>query len=559
MAMGAEVNHGVAQFYDVPTLTLRNALAPFFARDKKPILEWFHNEVPDPNPETLEGVDIRHLSGKGHELAANMMIAYLELQLCEMDRLERDTRGWSADKLYPAEPIFPNLLMTKYDPWHPAARLKPTCITTSSDKFPLVPKHQSGWREWAWKDKKYLVADAPGSTIEFDFSVSRGTVFLYFLRSNQFGLGTLECEVVGVDGTKKKIPAAWDLPYNIGRSDRWDSLPPGEHTLKCEVRVCDCVVVLTFPAAEGDRRPQRRDRVPPHGPHEHLDGVGVGVERYRVAMPPTTYLYTTNAQSSLCSEAGEPGWRVLERSHAYYSPQYPKPPLQRQQRLLRAVNDNLDDGLAVGILARLGELERVERVLKLVPVRDEGLEVDEAALHEAQRSLVVALAVAERADDLELLGDDDEHGDRDGGWAHADLDKRARGAEGVQPCADAHWCAGRVDDEVDRAGARGGHLELGAEGGGEALRVGLVVLAFVLGRLRASVGCLQSSVQLTGRKTSLAAYSFAKSSRSFWMSTAMTRRAPRALAVAMQRRPTGPAPKMRTVSLPRIPPRLYRA
>lgn len=42
---------------------------------------------------------------------------------------------------------------------------------------------------------------------------------------------------------------------------------------------------------------------------------------------------------------------------------------------------------------------------------------------------------------------------------------------------------------------------------------------------------------------SVAAYDLAKSNRSCWMSTAMTLRAPRALATAMHSRPTGPAPK----------------
>ncbi|TXT05066.1 hypothetical protein VHUM_03886 [Vanrija humicola] len=235
MAMAAEVNHGVAQFYDVPTLTVRNALAPLFANDKKPILEWFHHDVKEPNPETLEGVDVRHFGTRGHEIAGNMMIAYLELQLCEMDRLEAATPGWTIDALYPAPPLFPNLLMQKWNPAKPAPRLKPTCITTNSDKFPLAPKRQNGWRAWAWKDKKYLVADAPGSSLEFEFSVARGTAILYYLRSYQFGLGTLECEVVGVPGSKKKIPGYWTQPYNIGRSDRWDGLKPGTHTLKCEL------------------------------------------------------------------------------------------------------------------------------------------------------------------------------------------------------------------------------------------------------------------------------------------------------------------------------------
>ncbi|KAL1407182.1 hypothetical protein Q8F55_006598 [Vanrija albida] len=235
MAMGAELNHGVAQFYDVPTLTVRNALAPLMAHDKKPIVEWFTHDVPAPNPETLEGVDIRHFSDKGHEISADMMIAYLELQLCEMDRAEAATPGWTVDELYPSAPLFPNLLMAKWDPEHPAPPIKPTCIATNSDKYPLAPARQTGWRAWQWKDKKYLVADEPGSTIEFEFSATRGTAILYFLRSFEFGLGTLACEIDGVPGSRKKIPGHWTEPFNIGRSERWDGLQPGKYVLKCEL------------------------------------------------------------------------------------------------------------------------------------------------------------------------------------------------------------------------------------------------------------------------------------------------------------------------------------
>lgn len=63
--------------------------------------------------------------------------------------------------------------------------------------------------------------------------------------------------------------------------------------------------------------------------------------------------------------------------------------------LLWLVDDNLDDGLAVLVLTRLGELEGLERILKLVPVGNERFEVDETTLDEGDGEGVVALAVPE--------------------------------------------------------------------------------------------------------------------------------------------------------------------
>lgn len=69
--------------------------------------------------------------------------------------------------------------------------------------------------------------------------------------------------------------------------------------------------------------------------------------------------------------------------------------LYATRNLLRRVDDDLDNGLAVLVLAGLGQLEGLERVGKLVAVGDEGLEVDEAALNKANGEGVVTLSVAE--------------------------------------------------------------------------------------------------------------------------------------------------------------------
>lgn len=54
-------NHGTSQFYDVPTLSSRNALLPILFQNETKAAEWFSPNQPEVNPETLYGVDLRHV------------------------------------------------------------------------------------------------------------------------------------------------------------------------------------------------------------------------------------------------------------------------------------------------------------------------------------------------------------------------------------------------------------------------------------------------------------------------------------------------------------------
>jgi len=237
IALGGDINHGVSQFYDVATLSTRNALLPLAMQDRSKILEWFVIEYnTTPNPDTLSGVDLRHFSPYMHRVSADMMMAYVELQLCEMDKLEaRAGPNWDIDDLYPLDPLPTSLLMAKYDPVAAVPRLQPFCMATNSKEYPLRPRSNNGWRTWSWKDKKYLVANKPGATVTFDVSTTQGNIILYYLRSYQYGLGNLECLIdsPGFENTRKVLPGYWTEPYNIGRTETWSGLEPGNYRLKC--------------------------------------------------------------------------------------------------------------------------------------------------------------------------------------------------------------------------------------------------------------------------------------------------------------------------------------
>jgi hypothetical protein len=204
--------------------------------DKSLLYDWFALNS-DADRETLHGVDLRHFGPYLHGQSGDMMMAYAEQQMCEMDRLERKAgKAWKMDDLYPLDPLPPALLTEgKYNPNKPFPKLTPFCMATNSDKFPLKPSFQEGWRPWAWKDKKYLIADKPGSKLTFEFTTTQGRVILYFLRSGEFGLGKLACEIEGVKNTHKIVNGYWTEPFNIGRTDRWDGLAPGTYKLNCEL------------------------------------------------------------------------------------------------------------------------------------------------------------------------------------------------------------------------------------------------------------------------------------------------------------------------------------
>lgn len=96
--------------------------------------------------------------------------------------------------------------------------LHPTCMSTRTEKTPLIPKFNEGWyvrlflrcimsdpldcrRNWTyttpWGAKKsYVLADNPGSLIGFPVTIGTiGRVRVTYLRSNAFGLGQIGCWV----------------------------------------------------------------------------------------------------------------------------------------------------------------------------------------------------------------------------------------------------------------------------------------------------------------------------------------------------------------------------
>jgi hypothetical protein len=72
-------------------------------------------------------------------------------------------------------------------------------------------------REWAWGEKRYLISDAPGSTISFTFNIAatnpddpEGFVKIGYQRSAVYGLGSVDCWVDDEIERKVRVDGYWN-------------------------------------------------------------------------------------------------------------------------------------------------------------------------------------------------------------------------------------------------------------------------------------------------------------------------------------------------------------
>ncbi len=128
------------------------------------------------------------------------------------------------------------MLNDRYDLTTRRARVDPTCQSTTSERSPLTPSTMKDWRHWAWKEKKYIISDKPGSVITFEFTTAIGVVEVGYLRSAKYALGVLDCWVDGEKDRKRSIDGYWDNEISVGQQMKIrEDLKPGKHRLTCEL------------------------------------------------------------------------------------------------------------------------------------------------------------------------------------------------------------------------------------------------------------------------------------------------------------------------------------
>lgn len=244
--MSSSAFHGdVLAYYDVPSLSLRDVLLPTIQADPEVEMpKWFRTgadvTLDDPKVREWGGipVDMLHISARAHDLAASLVISYIYSQIIRPATALRRTT-------IPATPLTHEFEAGAF------ARRVPVCRSMNSriphPELGLVPSKNTGWSEWAWDEKRYLVARDVGSIVEFEFVIADeartrnshdiGTVAVGYQRSAAFGLGSVLCWIDGQREAGKRLDGYWDVKArNMGIVDQVATgLNPGPHTLSCEV------------------------------------------------------------------------------------------------------------------------------------------------------------------------------------------------------------------------------------------------------------------------------------------------------------------------------------
>ncbi|ORY35911.1 hypothetical protein BCR39DRAFT_568808 [Naematelia encephala] len=225
IGLGGDMHESVSQYYDIPIISLRNAILPDILADNELVKTWFAYYGGFEPADNMKNFDKRH----GHRLIGNLTSAYFDTVRCEM---ERDRPA----KIDTTIPPLPRLRLTQsFDYDAVTLKIEPSCFSMNSEKHKLVPVENDGWREWNWEKKNYLIADKPGSTISFAFSVAMGKVTLSYQRSAAFGLGSINCWVDDDRASSRRVDGYWENNINVGQSLTLDGITPGSHTLHCEL------------------------------------------------------------------------------------------------------------------------------------------------------------------------------------------------------------------------------------------------------------------------------------------------------------------------------------
>ncbi|QRW05670.1 capsule structure designer protein [Ceratobasidium sp. AG-Ba] len=242
ISMGGDLHTGVAEYYDLPTVSLRNVALYHVLENPELDRDMFYRLPPfQPESET----DLRHMNRIGHKVLADLVIAYMQRQICAQAVLKNNP---SLLRFQPQQHYIPGpealeemprlRLFQRYVRGERVPPIKTTCLTTRSKTHPLKPIRQTGWSDWAWKEKAYVIAKEPGARVTFAINAGpTGLIRISYLKSKTFGLGSVKCWVDDNEGAARRIDGWWNEDgLNISRdSNIAEGVTPGPHEVTCEV------------------------------------------------------------------------------------------------------------------------------------------------------------------------------------------------------------------------------------------------------------------------------------------------------------------------------------
>jgi len=255
ITMGGDLHTAVAQYYDMPVISVRNIVLPHILSTTEQSLEdtsvedfWFHhNRGGD--------IDLRHMNFNAHRLCADMLSAFTQKMWCEVlreDQLVEQGKGhgmwgWQGkeDDFLPdgrdGEYVPRVRLFQAYDHSTIVAPSHPSCQAVEAKRHPISPVSSSGWSIWSHEkrpDKLFYRATQPGDNVTFKLTTSSvGRIRVTYQRSRDYGLGSLLCWVD--DGREKavRMDGWWNVAnrHTASTTDIIKTAAPGDHLLHCEI------------------------------------------------------------------------------------------------------------------------------------------------------------------------------------------------------------------------------------------------------------------------------------------------------------------------------------
>ncbi|KAK6903777.1 hypothetical protein I203_107283 [Kwoniella mangroviensis CBS 8507] len=231
IATGGDIHQGISSYYDVPTVSLRNLLLPIILQNSSYGISYF-DHPPGTTELDREGLGTRHISAKGHGLIGRLTNAFIDMRIRDLV-----TGLYGAELESRLVPETPRIrALQRFNTYEAIPAIPPKCLSAHSRSPTLIPSTNKGWRELISGDKKYLIADQPGSIVSFDFVTAGGLVQLSVYRSHNAGLGTAACWVDDMKDKRVIIEARWDDLVSIGYTVTIaNDLEDGDHVLTCDL------------------------------------------------------------------------------------------------------------------------------------------------------------------------------------------------------------------------------------------------------------------------------------------------------------------------------------
>ncbi|GAA6020384.1 hypothetical protein JCM10207_002090 [Rhodosporidiobolus poonsookiae] len=243
---GTSASLTLAQYFDVPIVSVRNVLQPLTISHPD-LAPSFFTTFPNGQP------DLRHLNKIGHRVLGDMFTHYLHEQSCLASQEQHRPRLQPKfGSLWPSEDVYeavPRLHLWKpFSETFQAERVTPTCKFASSTTRPLValPPSEDGrdgrpWERMEWNDKAALASNEVGSLVRFGVEGTSVGVFIWQWPGNPHTRpekmpGQMSC---WVDNQLDQAMLIDTYSVATAAVPTWvmvqESLQAGKHVLTCQI------------------------------------------------------------------------------------------------------------------------------------------------------------------------------------------------------------------------------------------------------------------------------------------------------------------------------------